>query len=623
MVRKLAKFLPTFIWVVLAYACTTAPDDLDELGSVEQLAQLPPPTNLTVVNVRADRQDLTWTAVPGTVKHIIFRGLAGPGSETAYTECCLGTTNTFVADHLLANTQYCWQVANVSDTGARSVRSNEVCLTTGAPPVIPPPATVTAIATSDSRITVSWSAVAGATKYRIKQSEAGGPFLAAGAVAAPATTIQKANLQASTEYCYTVEVDTAEGSSVPSSPPACATTFGLGIEGYWLLDEGSGTVAADSSGFNRNATLSGAAFSNAQPKPPIDDNVSYLDVPSTATAKATTPVVSAFRLTGAFTVLFWANVPAGGSAVFMGMHSAGQCGAGVAGWEISQSGSGVQFISQTGTRNFGQSVAANTWTHVAVSFSGGVGGTLRMYLNGAQVASTTASMSNSLTTEPLAFGHVGNCPGGQVQLDEIQIFSRELAASEIAEAGTVPLPPTNLVITSFTSTFQNIAWTPPAGTVTKWIMLRAEGPNASGNETFYTHAPNPPAGYVGQHLTPNTLYAWQVITVRNRLFSARSVEVLGTTADVPAAPTGVTATALTSSRIRVDWQAVPNATKYYVQQSTDGVNFSPKGSVLAPTVTFTAVNLTPNTTYFYRVAAEDVGKSIGPFSATASATTLP
>jgi fibronectin type 3 domain-containing protein len=619
------KVLRTVVVGVVAllglHACVDGSDNA-ALGSVESELAPPPPTGLTVVNVRSDRQDLNWTPVAGAAKYIIMRGLAGPGSETSYTECCL-TGPPFIAGHLTPSTNYCWQVKSVAANGESSGPSNEVCLSTSAVPVVPPPATVTATAISASRINVDWSAVAGATKYRIFQSEAGGPFLPVGSIIPPTLTFQKANLIAGTQYCYTVVVDTVDGSSVPSAP-ACATTFALGLEGYWKFDEQSGTTANDSSGFGRTATLSGgAAFSATLPKAPLDDNKSMLNTTATSTGAATTAAVGSFRLTGAFSIALWVRQPAAGTDLkILGMHNAGSCGAGALGWELSQSTAGLAFISQTGTRNFGQSLVVGDWTHIAVTYPGGAGATMRLYINGVEVATGAYSASNSLSAA-MSFGHVGGCAGGQVILDEAQIYSRQLSATEVGTFGTLPPAPTNLTITKNNSTVQDLAWTAPAGGASKWIIMRGVGPTGPGNETNYTHAPNPPTTFNGDHLTPNTQYAWKVKTVNNNLVSLPSNEVIATTNDVPAAPTGVNAIAISQTRINISWTAVPNATKYYIRQSISGGPFSPRGSVLAPAVTFQAANLTANTTYAYDIQAEDAGLSRSAFSAPASATTFP
>ena len=78
------NFLKTMVFSVLAvvsaYACTDGGDG--NFGSVESEVALPPPTNLVVVNTKSTRQDLSWTAQPGTVKHVVLRGLGGRGTLT-------------------------------------------------------------------------------------------------------------------------------------------------------------------------------------------------------------------------------------------------------------------------------------------------------------------------------------------------------------------------------------------------------------------------------------------------------------------------------------------------------------------------------------------------------------
>src|SRR5690348_998198 len=67
--------------------------------------------------------------------------------------------------------------------------------------VLPAPTNVTAVAISDTKITVSWNAVPGAFKYFITQSTSGGPFAFNGTVLAPGTSRTVINLVANTTYC--------------------------------------------------------------------------------------------------------------------------------------------------------------------------------------------------------------------------------------------------------------------------------------------------------------------------------------------------------------------------------------------------------------------------------------
>src|SRR5262249_2843776 len=98
-----------------------------------------------------------------------------------------------------------------------------------------------------------------------------------------------------------------------------------------------------------------------------------------------------------------------------------------------------------------------------------------------------------------------------------------------------------------------------------------------------------------------------------------------TTLAGPAAPTGVTATAASQTRINVSWTAVTNATQYFIFESTAGASgpYTQVGHTNAPTVTFRATGPTANTQDWVEVKAEDAGFLRSPMSAPATATTLP
>jgi hypothetical protein len=98
--------------------------------------------------------------------------------------------------------------------------------------------------------------------------------------------------------------------------------------------------------------------------------------------------------------------------------------------------------------------------------------------------------------------------------------------------------------------------------------------------------------------------------------------VLGGGGTPPAAPSSLTATAVSSSQIDLAW--VDNAsdeTGFEIERSLDGTNFAYEATVGANTVTYSDTNaLAPNTTYWYRVRAIN-GNGASDYSNIASDTT--
>ena len=77
----------------------------------------------------------------------------------------------------------------------------------------------------------------------------------------------------------------------------------------------------------------------------------------------------------------------------------------------------------------GAALAANVWTHVAGTYDGT---TVRLYVNGVQVASAPVTAPISTSTGPLRIG--GNSLWGeffQGQIDEVRVYNRALSQAEI------------------------------------------------------------------------------------------------------------------------------------------------------------------------------------------------
>lgn len=92
--------------------------------------------------------------------------------------------------------------------------------------------------------------------------------------------------------------------------------------------------------------------------------------------------------------------------------------------------------------------------------------------------------------------------------------------------------------------------------------------------------------------------------------------------DPPAAPTGLTAVAVSASQVNLTWTgAATPITGYVIERSTDGVSFTSVGMVDAALTLFSDTELSPGTQYYYRIRAYSPNGS-SPYSLIVQASTL-
>ena len=105
--------------------------------------------------------------------------------------------------------------------------------------------------------------------------------------------------------------------------------------------------------------------------------------------------------------------------------------------------------------------------------------------------------------------------------------------------------------------------------------------------------------------TPNTTYyvrAFALNATGYALGNEVSFTTLSSGTEVPSAPTGLTATAVSTSQIDLSWNSVSGADGYRVERSTDSNNWS----IIATSVTATtyqSIGLSVGTRYYFRVSA--------------------
>lgn len=86
------------------------------------------------------------------------------------------------------------------------------------------PATLDAVTTTTTEVTLTWAAVANATEYRVERSSDNVTFTAIGTVPAPELSMEDTSVASNTSYLYRVIAVGADGTAGPPSPRDVATT---------------------------------------------------------------------------------------------------------------------------------------------------------------------------------------------------------------------------------------------------------------------------------------------------------------------------------------------------------------------------------------------------------------
>ncbi|MBJ6724911.1 fibronectin type III domain-containing protein [Geomesophilobacter sediminis] len=166
---------------------------------------------------------ISWPAVTGATSYNIYWSTTTGVTKTSGTRIA-GATSPYVQTGLTAGTTYYYVVTAVNSVG-ESAASAQASATTAAPaPAAPAAPTGVSAVGATNQVTVSWSAVSGATSYNLYYGTATGVTVANGTKLTGVTSpYVQTGLAAGTAYYYIVTAVNATGESAASAQ-ATATT---------------------------------------------------------------------------------------------------------------------------------------------------------------------------------------------------------------------------------------------------------------------------------------------------------------------------------------------------------------------------------------------------------------
>jgi fibronectin type 3 domain-containing protein len=514
------------------------------------------------------------------------------------------------------------------------------------------PANLSATAVSEVQINLSWTDQSNnETNFKIERKTGSGSFTQIAMVGINVTNFSDTAVAGGTTYFYRVRAANSSGNSAYTNQASATTpsaTPPTPVAAY-SFDEGAGTTLGDASGNGYNGTLTNAPswttgrFGSALQFDASDDNnddndprvvlgrtINIPDFPLTISAwinpidyddwrgiisKRDSPVASDMRLDiGLMEV-------SGRVYVFTG---------------------GQPYVFTGGSHAFLYAPPVNTWTHLAlVADSSGT----RLYVNGVLQETFEVIALGTDASANTVIGGTGEGSGGnndpfKGKIDDLRIYNRALSAAEIqADMNTavVPVAPDTIppsvpsaISAAVVSASQiDLSWTASTDNVgvTAYSVERGQGAGC----TSFTQIATPSGTSLSDSgLAASTSYCYRVrATDAAGNLSAYSSIVTATTqavADVtpPTVPSGLNATALSSSQISLNWTASTDdvGISGYQVDRCQGVGCTTFVQVATPVGTsFGDAGLSPTTSYSYRVRAVDAAGNVSANSNVASATT--
>jgi chitodextrinase len=557
--------------------------------------------------------DLTTGATVAAGSGFTSRMITVPDADIAEDQV-VASTGSYAATASAPGGPWLMQMATFKAAGA------------GAPATPSAPGTLTASAAGVTAVNLSWGAATetGGTiaQYLIERCQGAGcsNFAQIGTASAPTTSFADSGLTGSSSYSYRVRAKDASGNTGPYSNSATAVTAAA-------TPGAPAALAASAAGSAQiNLTWSAATETGGTIAQYLIERCQGSGCSSfTQVGTATTLAFSDTGLSAAtaYSYRVRAKDTVGTTGPYSNVASASTAAA-------------APTISAPGALT----ASATSATQVTLSWGAATetGGTLSQYLiercQGAGCSSFTQVATVSVPGTTFADTGLSGSTSYSYRVRAKDTAGNTGPYSNVASATTGTVAPTisapgTLSAGATSATQIGLSWgaaTETGGTLSQYLIERCQGAGCSSFTQVGTTAV-PATTFTDSGLTAGTSYSYRVRaqdTAGNTgpySNTATSVTVTGT----PSAPSGLAASAASSTQVNLSWSAATETggsiAQYLIErcQGAGCSSFTQVGT--ATQLSFSDSALSGSTAYSYRVRAKDAAGNTGPYSNVATATT--
>jgi len=566
------------------------------------------PTNLSAGEITTSSIALSWT--DNSTNEAGFELVRSLQSTTGYVLVAELPANTtaFVDEDLASNTTYFYKVRAINKDGA-SPYGNTVSPTTAreaGPPAAPSLLKATAITTF--QINLSWQDNSdNETSFVVERSPSEtGEFKTVATLPANTSFYENTGLDPNTTYYYRVKARNIDGAPVsntssattmanPTPPKAPSALSAIAVSTVQI-----NLTWVDNSNSETNFTI--------QRAPALDGPYQLV-----ASVGANVTSYQNFGLTPNTTYYYRVRAESGdGVSAYTNIDNAKTS-------QAAQPPSAPSSLIAVGVStkqiNLQWIDNSNSETNFIIERAATLDGTYSFIA--AVGANETSYQNTGLSTNTEYFYKVR-----AINNDGTSGYSNAASATTL-EVRQPPVAPSSLVANGVSTTQINLSWEDNSVSETNFEIHRAS--SAEGPFSFLVNVAANQTSYENTGLQANTTYHYQVRASNGDGPSQFSNVAEGTTseqAQPPAAPDGLTALAVSTTQIILEWNDKAfNETVYEIERSTNGLDFTIAGTVQANDTVFQNFGLTPVTEYTYRVRAQN-GDGVSGYSNTATAVTL-